>query len=211
MLNSALKQCKDSLPARECFITIGATAAFRSLLEQALSPSFLSTLDALSYTHLTVQCGPELSHFNTLLASTRQHSPHILSHLHIKSFDFNELGLGQEMLGCKRVTNKKLEGVVICHAGAGTILDAMRIGVPIIVIPNEELLDNHQEELAEELEKQGYVTYGKVNGLSETLRENEERSRSKTDWPPVNSGKRGVMGVVDEELGYENRAREMLD
>ncbi len=42
--------------------------------------------------------------------------------------------------------------------GAGTILDAMRLGLAIIVVPNVNLLDNHQEELAAELELQGYVT-----------------------------------------------------
>jgi beta-1,4-N-acetylglucosaminyltransferase len=34
----------------------------------------------------------------------------------------------------------------------------MRLSIPIIVVPNTTLLDNHQEELAEELERQGYVT-----------------------------------------------------
>ena len=42
--------------------------------------------------------------------------------------------------------------------GAGTILDVMRLGVPLIVVPNHTLLDNHQDELAAELERQGYVT-----------------------------------------------------
>ncbi len=42
--------------------------------------------------------------------------------------------------------------------GAGTVLDAMRLGLRMLVIPNESLLDNHQKELAEELENQGYAT-----------------------------------------------------
>ena len=45
-----------------------------------------------------------------------------------------------------------------CYPGAGTILDVMRLAVPLIVVPNHTLLDNHQEELADELERQGYVT-----------------------------------------------------
>jgi beta-1,4-N-acetylglucosaminyltransferase len=36
----------------------------------------------------------------------------------------------------------------------------MRMGVPLIVVPNPKLMDNHQEELALELERQGYVTRG---------------------------------------------------
>jgi beta-1,4-N-acetylglucosaminyltransferase len=35
----------------------------------------------------------------------------------------------------------------------------MRMGLPIIVVPNSSLLDNHQAELAYELERQGYVTH----------------------------------------------------
>lgn len=44
------------------------------------------------------------------------------------------------------------------YIGSGTILDAMRLGLTMIVVPNSSLLDNHQEELADELESQGYVT-----------------------------------------------------
>lgn len=36
----------------------------------------------------------------------------------------------------------------------------MRIEVPIIVVPNTELLDNHQVELAEVLAEQNYVVHG---------------------------------------------------
>lgn len=115
------------------------------------------------------------------------------------------------MRGCKAIRDKKAEGVVISHAGAGTILDAMRLDIPLIVVPNEELLDNHQEDLAVELEKQGYATFGKVNGLGDALRRNEERSKIRQAWPPADRCERGVMTFIDEDLGYENRMRETLD
>ncbi len=46
--------------------------------------------------------------------------------------------------------------------GAGTALDALRLDLPIIMVPNPALLDNHQAELAEELQRQGYAIYGKL-------------------------------------------------
>jgi UDP-N-acetylglucosamine transferase subunit ALG13 len=46
------------------------------------------------------------------------------------------------------------------RSGSGTILDALRIGVPLVVVPNTDLLHNHQVELAEELAKQEYVVHG---------------------------------------------------
>jgi len=52
--------------------------------------------------------------------------------------------------------------VVNQATGAGTILEVMRMGVPLIVVPNPSLLDNHQLELAQELEIQGYATQGDV-------------------------------------------------
>ena len=36
------------------------------------------------------------------------------------------------------------------------------MGVPLVVVPNPKLLDNHQLELAQEMQRQGYVTQGDV-------------------------------------------------
>ena len=41
--------------------------------------------------------------------------------------------------------------------GSGTILEVLRKGKPLIVVPNPTLLDNHQEDLATELEKMDYL------------------------------------------------------
>jgi beta-1,4-N-acetylglucosaminyltransferase len=50
----------------------------------------------------------------------------------------------------------------IRYTGSGSILDALRVGVPIVVVPNTDLLHNHQVELAEVLAEQQYVVYGKL-------------------------------------------------
>ena len=144
-----------------CFVTIGATAAFDSLIKTTLSPTFLEALQASGYTDLLLQHGKEggaiLKEFD-IVNGTNSRTKYGLT---INSFDFNTQGLGQEMRAAKG-QNGGAEGVVISHAGSGSILHALRIAVPLIVVPNPKLLDNHQVELAEALAAQGYVVHGRL-------------------------------------------------
>ena len=55
------------------------------------------------------------------------------------------------------------------YQGSGSILDALRIGVPLIVVPNDGLLDGHQLELAVELSRQHYVVHGKLEYISQDI------------------------------------------
>lgn len=90
--------------------------------------------------------------------------------------------------------------------GSGTILDALRISVPLIVVPNAELLDNHQVDLAEALAEQEYVVYGRLSNLAQALDDAEALRKRHKAWPPVNSGvhrqARGLKGVMDDEMGF---------
>jgi UDP-N-acetylglucosamine transferase subunit ALG13 len=53
--------------------------------------------------------------------------------------------------------------IVICHGGVGTIFDALYSGKKVLVVPRlakyEEHVNDHQIEICEELEKQGYLLY----------------------------------------------------
>lgn len=89
------------------------------------------------------------------------------------------------------------------RTGSGSILDALRTGVPIIVVPNETLLDNHQVELAEALAEQEYVVHGRLAQLSQALADAEKLRQRGLEWPPVNSGpQRGLKGIMDDEMGF---------
>ncbi|KAL9013882.1 MAG: hypothetical protein Q9173_001459 [Seirophora scorigena] len=189
-----------------CFVTIGATASFDQLLQAVFSNAFFQALETLEYTHLLLQYGKNgkklLEELDTSMAAGRKINRHDIE---ISGFDFNTKGLGQEMWSTKAAQDRA-EGVVISHAGSGSILDALRIRVPLIVVPNTSLLNNHQVELAEELAKQGYLVHGRLDDLPAALRASEAHRKKLQAWPPNNRGAdpsgRGFAGVMDEEMGF---------
>jgi beta-1,4-N-acetylglucosaminyltransferase len=73
-------------------------------------------------------------------------------------------------------------------------------------VPNSELLDNHQIELAEALAEQEYVVHGNLNALDRALDEAAQLDKKNKSWPPPNSGfhreVRGLKSVLDDELGF---------
>ena len=170
---SKAEDAKSIATRKSCLITIGATAAFPELIQAALEPRSLEKFRATGFTRLMFQCGESLEFFHGLKQVEEMEEG-----LDIVAFDFNRSGLSEEIKACTEKTGESEQGLVISHAGmfifhcdggismdadhvilgAGTILDVMRMGVPLIVVPNPRLLDNHQEELARELVRQGYVT-----------------------------------------------------
>ena len=60
--------------------------------------------------------------------------------------------------------------LVIGHAGAGTIMEVMQLGKPLIVVVNDILMENHQTELASRLKKEGIITMSTTKDLLEIFK-----------------------------------------
>ncbi|XP_053555295.1 UDP-N-acetylglucosamine transferase subunit ALG13 homolog isoform X1 [Bombina bombina] len=59
--------------------------------------------------------------------------------------------------------------LVISHAGAGSCLETLGDGKPLIVVINENLMSNHQLELAQQLHRDGHLYYCTCRTLGDTL------------------------------------------
>lgn len=97
----------------------------------------------------------------------------------IKAFDFIPL---EEM--DKYISDSDL---IISHGGVGTIFSAIKKGKKVIAVPRLEKygehINDHQIEICEELEKEGYILYYKdrENSLDELIRKSRNTTFKKYD------------------------------
>jgi len=197
-------------PTKLCFVTIGATASFSALIQAVLDHAFLYALVAHGYTDMLVQYGQDGEpFFDEGVQCLEAAGGNNIIKLH--GFAIDRTGVARHMRraqACDTSSPPSVEGVVLSHAGSGTILDALRLGLPLIVVPNPSLLDNHQVDLAEALAEQEYVVHGRLSDLPAALADAEVLRKRQREWPPPNSGvhrqapSMGLAGILDEEMGW---------
>ncbi|XP_039428192.1 putative bifunctional UDP-N-acetylglucosamine transferase and deubiquitinase ALG13 [Corvus cornix cornix] len=132
---------------KSVFVTVGTTS-FDELIAAAGSPPALKALQSRGYQKLVLQVGrgslPQPSS-----------SPAVA----VEVFRFKD-SLAEDLQSAD---------LVISHAGAGSCLETLEKGKPLIVVINDKLMDNHQLELAKQLHKDDCVLYCSCSTLVETL------------------------------------------
>ncbi|KAI0472599.1 glycosyltransferase family 28 C-terminal domain-containing protein [Xylariaceae sp. FL0804] len=187
--------------SRTALVTIGATAGFRELLDEVASAAFRRALADRGYTDLLVQCGPDETYFGAAVAAaatTGREQGQEEERLRVDAFAYTD-----DMEACMRRTARSGSvadcGVIICHAGSGTVLSALDYDTKVITVPNPTLMDNHQAELAEELEEQGYVVHGKLGKLVEAIEfvEHHPLKRRAANPPEDSAFPHGLWGAIN--------------
>ncbi|KAF9573699.1 hypothetical protein EC968_008215 [Mortierella alpina] len=140
---------------RTVFVTVGSTR-FDRLVALASAPSFRHLLHQLGYTQLMLQHGnsPIPQH-----SSTDPSSEEAL----LIPYSYKP-SLQQDM---------EHADLIISHAGSGSILEALRLKKKLIVVVNEDLMDNHQQELGSVLHQQKHLVCTSVSSLEEALKARE--------------------------------------
>ncbi|CAG0892401.1 unnamed protein product [Darwinula stevensoni] len=138
----------DNGSEKSLFVTVGTTS-FDLLVATVTQSNFLSLLSRLGYKKLVLQIGrgtfqPDVMVSGRLMIEWFRHKPSIEAEIQAAS-------------------------LVISHAGAGTCLEVLGAQKPHIVVVNEDLMGNHQMELAQKLYEEGHLLYCTCETLLDTL------------------------------------------
>ncbi|KAI5124578.1 hypothetical protein M0805_003097 [Coniferiporia weirii] len=169
------------------FVTVGSTQ-FDDLVDAVLSEPVLRALREKGFTHLTIQCGKYSAASG--LESSNEDGPWFLMRGNV------EIEVWRYKPTLK--DDYSAAEVVISHAGSGTIIDVLRLGKPLIVVPNPSLLDNHQVDLALELGKLGHLKASTTRTLGEDIRVFESSSLQ----PFPHMDRTAFRSLLDEEMGF---------
>ncbi|ENN74375.1 hypothetical protein YQE_09032, partial [Dendroctonus ponderosae] len=152
---------------KRVFVTVGTTK-FPKLIDAITRSTTLKTLQDRGYNFVQVQTGRDFQGVNLeaeIKATVEQQGTSWTVQLADCSLTLKYHEYFEHFEEEIRAAD-----LVISHAGAGSCLDALRLNKPLIVVINEDLMDNHQTELAKQLEKNGHVYFCVPSTLAATLR-----------------------------------------
>lgn len=149
--------------------TVGSTR-FDALVDAAFSRPVLDALAQKGYSDVVVQCGnsqvDEFSVTDGREGDVRRHGVSIDVWRFKPSLD-EEYDAADLVIGhagpyiCIFVSCDTVHNLESCP-GSGTILDVLRRGKPLIIVPNPTLLDNHQEDMAHAMGTLGHARVSTV-------------------------------------------------
>ncbi|TXT13620.1 hypothetical protein VHUM_00987 [Vanrija humicola] len=175
--------------ARSLFVTVGSTR-FQALTDAVLAPVALDALAAAGVTQLTVQLGSGGIPAHVRVPDAGGEWTH--STLRVTLLRYTADGVHMARL-------LSAADAVVSHAGAGTILQVLRLPRPLLVVPNTALMDNHQQELADALSAGDYLSVASVDDLVDGLRRLLDNPHT-TPFPAFEPARFGA--ILDETAGF---------
>ncbi|KYM75328.1 UDP-N-acetylglucosamine transferase subunit ALG13 like protein [Atta colombica] len=160
------------------FVTVGTTK-FDDLITTVLNRAVLEALSARNYRHLILQIG------NSKLEPdcTARYGFHKIEIFRLSP------SIGKYL---------QLADLVISHAGAGSVLEALERRKHLIVVTNDLLMDNHQIELAEQLYKDEHLYYCTCKNLLHVI-QTMDFAKLK---PFINDNSADIANFIDKVMGF---------
>ncbi|XP_051945090.1 UDP-N-acetylglucosamine transferase subunit ALG13 homolog [Xyrauchen texanus] len=132
------------------FVTVGTTC-FEDLVVTVTSDEAVKALIDRGYTDMILQVG------RGSVVPDSESCPG----LRVEVFRFKD-SIAEDM---------RHADLVISHAGAGSCLEALGANKALLVVVNDKLMDNHQLELAKQLQSDSHLIYCTCSTLPQTLKE----------------------------------------
>lgn len=175
------------LQLNRIFVTVGTTK-FIELVYAITSKEVLTVLAGYQCKHIVVQYG---AGYRIAVEKIRQ----------IKNeFDIDIYCYDYKSSIQPDIMNSDL---VISHAGAGSCIEVLTANKPLVVVVNENLMDNHQTELAEQLAKDKYLFYCIPNTLDKTLSELNETISTLRPYESGEENMKKFINYLDTMMGFE--------
>ncbi|GAB0490159.1 hypothetical protein MMPV_001391 [Pyropia vietnamensis] len=170
-------------------VTVGSTS-FDALVAAAVTPPVLAALTARGITRLLIQYGR-----GTAPPPVPSPPPPPPSSKTPRARPLEVVGFPYMP---SLVTLMADTALVITHGGAGSVLEALRSGVPTIIVVNGDLMDNHQAELATALANDGHAATAAPTADSLAAVVNGWAWGERLALPPARGGV--FAGVLAQEL-----------
>lgn len=153
-------------------VTVGSTK-FDALIERIFKEDVATLLTSLHFNRLIVQTGASSYDEQRVTNIRKNHQ------LETEVFDYKG-SLQQDI---------DRADVVVSHAGAGTCLEVLRKNKRLLIVVNDTLMDNHQNELAEQLSADKHVIASNVENFLVDLERICSADTKLEEFPPNNTSK----------------------
>ncbi|XP_034355576.1 UDP-N-acetylglucosamine transferase subunit ALG13 [Arvicanthis niloticus] len=163
---------------KRVFVTVGTTS-FDDLVARVVAKDSIQILKSLGYNQLVLQIG----------RGTVVPEPFSTESFTLDVYRYKD-SLKEDL---------QQADLVISHAGAGSCLESLEKGKPLVVVVNEKLMNNHQSELAKQLHKEGHLFYCTCSMLPGLL-QSMDLSRLK-HYPPGQPEK--FSAFLDKVVGLQ--------
>lgn len=169
------------------FVTVGTTR-FDELIDTICTDEILTSLQHVHCKLLKIQYGAGKSIDTNAVEEVRHKFG-----IDIECYDFK----------ANILSDINASDLVISHAGAGSCIEVLTSKKPLVVVVNENLMDNHQTELAQQLFIDGYLLYCSTQSMAKTL---TDLTTKISQLKPYEPGHRNMMKFVNHlntVMGFE--------
>lgn len=167
------------------FVTVGSTR-FDKLVHRMLSDDVVEQLVKLGFKSLVLQIGNSPCDKTRMEALEKEHD------IEIEVYDY-KASISEDI---------DKADLVIGHAGAGTCLEVLRKHKRLLIVANDTLMDNHQDELAQQLSDSKYAITTSVEDLCINLETICDQATRLNEFPSADTAK--FEAIFDEALKKVN-------